>query len=369
MNCKNCNAAMQIDTQRKLLICPYCNSVEPFDHASKEEIQELLKKALSEANQENRKMIEKMIAEHQRKMAVVKTGNTAMNVTLFVTLGIALTITLIMTMFGLTTEYKASGVVALIQTVLFLLAIIFRAAGARNPKKAITGNIFMIAGLLLVIPWFISLTVTSDDSSKKTYMDEIYARDYYWPDEGYAKVVPRWRDQPDYAYVGDRNFDATILNATDEIFAEYVKKCKEEGFNVDVTETDTTFNAYNEEGAELNLDYLRGADPSVIYLDLYKPLEFIEMTWPAQGMMKDVPSPRGDGELVQMMVVSMSTDFFEAYVNDVSAERFVGYVQECMEAGFEGRYESGSKKYYGSKGEVSISLESKRDKVLLITIH
>lgn len=367
MNCKNCNAIMQVDVERKLFTCPYCGATETLDSTSKEEIQELLKDALHDANKESRQMMESMIASHRREMELANRDNVGKDVAIYVGLTIAACFTVIMTMFGLSTEYKASGVVALIQSILFISAIIAKASSKRSGdrKGSVVANVCMIAGALLVIVWIIALSVTSESEDKKTYMDEIYERDYYWPDEGYAKVVPRWGDQPDYSYVGDREFSATLLNATDEMYDSYIEQCKKDGFTIDVTATDTTYNAYNELGNELDVDYIRNLEDKVIYVKLYKELEFGNMAWPSQGMMKDVPQPDSD----QLMVESMSTDYFKAFVNDVTPEKFLLYVQQCMEIGFDGRYESGSDKFYGAKDNIRLSLELKRGKVMEITVY
>jgi hypothetical protein len=148
-----------------------------------------------------------------------------------------------------------------------------------------------------------------------------------------------------------------------------VAKCKEEGFNVDVTEDATHFNAYDEAGNELDLDFLQNVEDDPIYLKMYKALEFDALIWPTQGILKDVPQP--DSE--EMMVESMATGFFKAYINDMSPEKFLAYVQQCMDAGFDGRYEKDSNSFYGTKRDgddsVTVSIELKRNRVMLITVY
>lgn len=364
---------MQVDAENKLFICPYCNATEPIDSSSKEEIEELLKGALKDANEENRQMMQSMINEHQKEMALANADKTSTSVAIYVMLTVAAIFTLIMALFGLTTEYKASGVVALIQCILLMASIILKATSQRDPEKrgiSVAANWCMIAAALMVLVWIVALAMGPDDSSKRNAdKNEIYQRNYYWPDQGFAKTVPRWGDQPDYSYAGDREFDATILDATEEIFAQYVAKCKEEGFNIDVTEDATSFNAYDEAGNELNLDFLPNVEDDPIYLKMYKALEFGTLVWPTQGILKEVPQP--DSE--EMMVESMSSDYFKAYVNNMPSEKFLAYVQQCMDAGFDGRYENGSNTFYGTKevgdDRITVSLELKRNRVMQITVY
>lgn len=365
MNCKNCNAVMRVDAERKLFICPYCNSTEPFDSTTKEEIRELLKDALEDANQESRRMMEQMIASHRQEVALAKEESGLKSVVVYVVLTVAACFTLIMTLFGLTTEYKASGVVALIQCILCFVAI-FTRAGAKNSgnrRLSIVSNACALAAALLVIVWIVAITVTSPSKDEKTYMDDIYARDYYWPEEGYASVVPRYGEQPAYSYVGDREFSATIKPANEDTFNDYVKICAEQGFTIDVTSDAGSYNAYNDKDNELDVSFLESSE--IMYIKLYDAIEWSPIVWPGQGSMKDVPKPDSEEAFIE----SMSTDFFKAYLNGFTREKYLDYIQKCMEAGFEGRYENGSNKFYGSKDKVSISLELKRNKVVLITVY
>lgn len=362
MNCKNCNAVMKIDTQKKLFICPYCNSTEPYDSTSKEEIQELLKGAMHDANKESKKMMKQMLEAHRKELAADKAESTAKQTATYVALSVFGIFTLIMTMFGFDTEYKATGVVSLIQLILIITAIIAKAAsaGGRKRKASVTASACIIAASLMVVPWFVSLTITPE--KKNADKDEIYQRDYYWPEEGFAAAVPRWGDQPDYAYVSGREFDATILDATEDVFNEYVEQCKKDGFTLDATSTDRTYNAYNEDGLELDVSLVSG----YIYIDLYDAIEWsTPLVWPTQGCMKAVPKPDTD----EAFVVSMSENFCEFYVNNMPMDKFLAYVEECTNAGFEGRYENDSRTFWGKMGDVSLSLKFKRDKIIHITVY
>ena len=372
MNCKNCNAIMKVDTENKFYICPYCNATEPFDSTSKEEIGELLKDAIKDVDQESRKMMQDMMDKHQRKMALANEEKNSTNVAIYVMLTVAVCLTMIMALFGLTTEYKASGVVALIQFGLLMGSFILKATAQKDHGKkhmSVVANWCMIAAALMVLVWFVAILVQPDPSSNKSGKNEIYEGDYYWPEEGFAEVVPRWGEQPDYAFVDDHLFHATILDATNEIFAQYVEKCKQEGFNVDVTEDATNFCGYDKAGNELNLSYLQNVEDHPIYIKMYKALEFAPLIWPAQGNLKEVPTP--DSE--EMMVETMPSDYFSAYVNDMPQEKFIDYIQQCVDAGFDGKYEKGSNTFYGDKivGDktIKLSLELKRNRVMQITVY
>lgn len=359
MNCKNCNATMRIDTEKKIFFCPYCNSVEPFDSTSKEEIQELLTGAMHDA----RKDMQKMLDSQRKELEYARDERQSKNVAFYVVTTIGAIFTLIMMMFGFSTEYKAVGVVSLIQLALLIGAIILKSLSRESKSRQMShaANVCLIVAALLVIVFFAAITMPS--SSGKDPMDDIYARDYDWPTEGYAAAVPKWGENPDYSYVGDREFSATIKNATKETFAAYVEQCKKDGFTIDVTETDSTFNGYNDEDIELDLEFLNSYQ--VIYVKLYAAIEWASpLTWPSQGSMKDVPRPDSDEGFVERM----SGDFYKGFVNNIDSDKFVKYIEECMAAGFEGRYEGGET-FYGTKDDVRISLELKRGSLMAVQIY
>jgi len=363
MNCKNCNAVMKVDVERKLFICPYCNATEPILTTSKEEIEELLHDAMKEAERESREMVAKAVETKRQEEMISDTAKSLKNVALYIGLTAALCVTVILGIFGVTTEgYTASGVVAFIQAALFFAAIVLHAASYEDKSRSVASTVCAIAATLCIIPWFVAMVSAKTPADEKHYLDDVYALDYDWPTEGYAAAVPHCGDKPDYAYVGDREFTATIRFADKEKFEDYVKTCKAEGFTLDAEESDTTYHAYNDLDNELEVEFY--PEPSEIYIKMYKAIEWSEFTWPLQGDLKALPAPEAD----EIFIESMSTDYFKGYVNGFSRQKFLDYVQECMDAGFDGRYEGGNR-FDAQKDKVRIILELKRDKVLEISIY
>ncbi|MBP5281983.1 MAG: DUF2179 domain-containing protein [Lachnospiraceae bacterium] len=207
-----------------------------------------------------------MMAKQQQEIELARTESTAKSAATYVVLTVAAAFTFIMMLFGYSTEYKVVGVVSMLQFALIVVAILTKAIAKEEKSKrlVIASNVCTIAAALLVIPWFIGMAMPSDDSNKKTYLDDIYARDYYWPKEGYAAAMPRYRDQPDYSYVGDREAKATLLNMTEDDYNAYIEQCKKDGFDIDVTAKNKEYNAYNADDQEINVNYISG-EKTVVY--------------------------------------------------------------------------------------------------------
>ena len=367
MNCKNCNAVMTVNVEEKQFVCPYCHNVEPFDSISKEEIQELLKEALKDANKENKKMVQNMMETHRKEVALVQTESTAKRVATYVVLTVAAMFTFVMMAFGLSTEYKALGVVSLIQFVLIIVAI-FTKAIAKDEKSrrlSVASSTCSIIAALLVVVWVATMAITSGGGDEKSYMDDVYSKDYDWPSQkdGFAAAIPKIGDRPDYAYVHDRECSITLQNATQDMFNEYVEQAKKDGFTIDVTVTDNTYNAYNEDDLELDVSYL--ASSKIMYVKLYDAIEWSSpLVWPTQGVMKEVPKPDSDSAFIE----TMSNSYFKAFINDVTPDKFMEYIETCLAAGFDGRYDGGTY-FYADKGDANLSIELKRNKVMEISVH
>ena len=56
-------------------------------------------------------------------------------------------------------------------------------------------------------------------------------------------------------------------------------------------------------------------------------------------------------------------------MGDTSKEDFVKYIESCMNAGYEGRYEQNSDSFYGQKGDVRLTLEYRRNNIMYVIIY
>lgn len=143
-----------------------------------------------------------------------------------------------------------------------------------------------------------------------------------------------------------------VKKDSDSQFANYIVACKEKGFTIDAKSTSTYYTAYNSDGYKLSLsDYSK-----MFGIDLKKPMEMSEISWPASKAGNQLPVPEST---VGKFTGEHDDDFF-VYIGNTSKESYNNYVKACSEKGFTVDYDKGDDYYRAKNSEgwsVSIKYE------------
>ena len=143
-----------------------------------------------------------------------------------------------------------------------------------------------------------------------------------------------------------------VKKDSDSQFANYIVACKEKGFTIDAKSTSTYYTAYNSDGYKLSLsDYSK-----MFGIDLKKPMEMSEISWPASKAGNQLPVPEST---VGKFSNEHDDDFF-VYIGNTSKESYNNYVKACSEKGFTVDYDKGDDYYRAKNSEgwsVSIKYE------------
>ena len=104
--------------------------------------------------------------------------------------------------------------------------------------------------------------------------------DLEWPDSGLAKMLPvpkskTGKIKEDSSY----DFSALVGETSESDFKEYVKACKEKGFDIDYSNGDDYYNAKCSDGYELEI---RHNVLNIMEISLFEPYEFEEETSKAE---------------------------------------------------------------------------------------
>lgn len=104
--------------------------------------------------------------------------------------------------------------------------------------------------------------------------------DLEWPDSGLAKMLPvpkskTGKIKEDSSY----DFSALVGETSESDFKEYVKACKEKGFDIDYSNGDDYYNAKCSDGYELEI---RHNVLNIMEISLFEPYEFEEETTKAE---------------------------------------------------------------------------------------
>ncbi|MBO4749666.1 MAG: hypothetical protein J5546_05065 [Lachnospiraceae bacterium] len=354
MNCKNCNAVMKADMERKLFVCPYCESTEPFDSVSKKELEGMLHDAIRDVRKESIKEAKKQF--EQQKAASRNPAQKALDTFVFV---LQVIFCVILGLFSVTifTEYVGLGVISLLQLVLMITGMVmkskFKKTGEDKFRKIKTGC-FIAVGVLVI--FWIAMVMNDGDSPR------IGGEEKTWPTQGLGSELPQPGGKLKSATSSTYGFSGYVANTTKADFDAYVDACKEAGYTVDAQELDGEYTAYHETtDNKLNVHrYESGGD---MYIKVENAIVMNDK-WPTSEIASLLPNP----EVETCCIASMDKTHLEVYVGDMTHDQFIEYLAECERAGIEGRYDKASENFYQYDGSQSINIDFIRGRIMHIRI-
>ena len=185
-----------------------------------------------------------------------------------------------------------------------------------------------------MIVWLIGLGTAEDNKAGK------YDTEKSWPTLGMGSDLPE-PDKPCYdLYNTDKYLSARIDDVDKTFFENYVKKCKEAGYNIDGVLDSFTYTAYNKNDDKLELNLFYGTELSIT---MNKALQFTEFYWPKSGGAQYLPEPKADKVCIESL-------------NDYTA-------------GFPGSYDDKNEKFRSNKDNVSVDIELQRGRIMYFDIY
>ena len=357
MNCKNCNAVMKADVERKLFVCPYCESTEPFDGVSKDELQGMLHDAIRDVRKESIKEAKKQLEKQQ---ADNRTPAQKGFDTLIWVLQVIFCVILSIFCVAIFTEYVGLGVISLLQLILMIVGMVMKSKYNKTHeekyKKIKTGC--FIGAAVLVIVWFICLMNGGESvrvgGEKKT-----------WPTQGLGATLPEPNAKLKYSPTSDsKSFNASLKNFTKEDFDAYVEACKEAGYTVDAEEGEDEYVAYHSEtDNRLQIRYYNWDESGSVDVD--KAI-VLDEKWPEKNAYaKLIPKP----DVENCYIKTIGDNRLEIYVGDVTSDQFKEYVSICQEDGFKGYTYSDGNYFNGNKDKLNLRIEFVRGRIMYIEVY
>lgn len=381
MNCKNCNAVMRADTEKKIFVCPYCDSVEPFDDLSSQALKDELKGIVSEAIRDANKSTGEQgkggnnAGGQKDAWGGAKKGAQKVKEGLITIMQIVFCVFLSVFSVAMFTEYKAVGFISLLQLILMITALTHKARYRRTGKERDRkiAKVSVIAACLLIIVWFAVLL--SEDAARGSGSG---SRKYKWPETGIGSQLPVIPGNLEYCYSNKSGFSANSKGNEISDFAKYVADCKEVGYAIDPEETEDSYLAYDENDNKLEIRFTTYSGRIDVSLD--KGIEMTEFQWYSQGIAGELPVPKAAQSCLKALN-NDSYEKFEIYVGDLTREEFNAYVNQCMEEGFSGRLD-GNNVFRGKKERstsddkanekkpyIHVTLEFQRGRILYIEAY
>lgn len=186
-----------------------------------------------------------------------------------------------------------------------------------------------------------------------------------WNDIVMGDVIPEPSSKAADIYANsDESLSMFIYGIKNSDYSDYVKKCEDMGFSVDVEKDTDSFEAYNTEGYKLSLRFMDYRD-TYMDIDLDAPVKMSEIQWPTSTIGKLLPVPKST---VGKFSYEHDNSFF-VYIGESSELDFIEYVTACSDNGFTVDYSKGEGYYYADNSDgYHVSLKYEGNNTMSISI-
>ena len=204
-----------------------------------------------------------------------------------------------------------------------------------KPKKKHTG--LKVIGIIVAIFVLMGLIGSCSTSCSK----QAENTKYDWPTGSLAQMIPSMNKKCKSVNEFDNSLNITVVDGiSKKDYDTYVSECKERGFTIDAEETNDDFEAYNPEGYQVRVSFSDFSEKKVdIYLDA--PKADGTLVWPTTGLATKIPNP----DKTKGNITSDLSSQFTAYIGDMDKAAYDAYVEQCIAAGFNVKYDKNKKRY------------------------
>ena len=251
------------------------------------------------------------------------------------------------------------GILWGLSAILFFVSLCIYSNFIKVKKENVHG-ILAVAALIFSMVSMILPSYLLDDLF---YQEKIVT--YNWDEIKLHECLPQPVSNKAVIYSNSSDLlDIVIYDIYTFRFEDYVFECEVLGYNLDVDKNDYSFDAYNEEGYELNIWY--NSDQEKMEITLYAPIKMSEYVWPESKMAKALPLPSSTiGKLDWE-----STDSFSIYIGDTTLSDFNAYINSCIKAGFNVDYSRYEDSFYANhKDGYRLSIYYKGNNTMYISLY
>lgn len=266
-----------------------------------------------------------------------------------------------------------SGVIAIIQIVLVVIALLMKKQIIKAPKSWM--HILAIAlSFVLLVP-YIAVFNTNNSSNKndvsQSGFDELglpyenSTNKLKWSDVILCDIIPE--PESDTGSIGsnsDERLSLYISGTSSDQYKNYVNACIKKGFTVDSEKTGSSYNAYNQDGYQLHLSYIDTENEMDITVSA--PEKFGKLVWSDSKIAKLIPVPKSTAGRIE----KDDETGFNAYVAKTSLKDFKDYVNQCKDKGFNIQDGESDKSYSAKNREgYTLSVEYQGNNIIYININ
>lgn len=227
----------------------------------------------------------------------------------------------------------------------------------KKVKKPFYKKWWFVLIVIIVVIAFISKIIGGNKSEGEKFS---------WSDIIMGEVLPEPKSDVGQIYSNtDESLSMYIYGTSSSDYSEYVNKCEDMGFTIDTHKNSTSFEAYNESGYRLSINYSDYGSEAYMEINLDAPIKMSEIQWPTSTVGNLLPVPKST-------VGKFSyehDDSFYVYIGETSEADYSEYVTACSDKGFNVDYDKGDTYYYADNNEgYHISLKYEGNSTMSISI-
>lgn len=320
LKCADCGGHLEADKENNSASCPYCGASTLLVESDEVVIERIRSKTYKDVASEKLQAykeveLTKLQLLHQekieKKLAQIRKSPFT----------VIIAILTIASLFAAIDVYQDKYLISAIfmgcQTLLFLVVWLMRMRIIKGAGIHLH-SLFSLLAILIVIPFFMYIGVKH--RSYDTYV---------WQNNNLSAMLPK--PQSDYGEIKrdvTDKFSMMIGRVKERDYNAYVEECIEKGFSLRTYRTQSSYNAYNESGAELKIVYFSHLKEMEITIEAYK--DFYEFIWSGRGLSALLPEP-----VTKLGIINSETkSSFSITVAETPITEFNKYVNACIEAGF-----------------------------------
>lgn len=229
-------------------------------------------------------------------------------------------------------------------------AIICPSCGAKNKKPFYKKWWFVL--LIIIIAIGIISSIGGDKEEKFEWSEIELCNRLPEPKSNVGTVISNEVD----------GLDIHVEKTSKTDYKAYVEECQSMGYIVEEENDGDSYNAFDEEGYGLSLNYIG----ETMYIELEAPMEMGTLSWPKSEIICLLPIPKS-------MVGKVSSDSADGcfiYVGKTSIDDFNAYADDCAKYGFSIDYKRGDKFYNADDANGNhLSLSYQGNNVMSIQIR
>ena len=372
LDCVNCGGKLKIDGSQEIVTCEYCGTsysvadlLDESDSVRIEKIKYQTYKAVENGKQQLEAEKLKYNIQKDKLKTQQETLKSFKESKFSKVLVIFAVISLLMCIVGFNDNRIFAGIIALIEASLFIVSWLIGMQVIKEKKYNFHVLLAVIAFLLL-IPYFYFY----NNSNPTNVIDEVYnmsdvAKKFNWTDFELSGLLPQPKSN-----IGNININSEselnidVTETSKKEYDAYVNACYEKGFNIECKKKDNSFEAFNENGYKLSLNF--DESNNELLINLKKPIEMEEIQWPNIGIAKKLPKPKSN---IGYIVSEHSFDF-SVYVGETSKAQYDKYVNACSKKGFNIDYSKGDDYFYAdNKNGDSLTVKYEGNNVMYISVY